>query len=128
MLVESLVKPGDRVKRGDDIAVVETQKGAIEIEIFEAGEIEKFLVDISAKVRASRRANRQTSNGGADQGWHRSEAGTRETRDCRACRQASCAASYCASRASRLAGSDVLRANLSGRAARVTRSRGQISR
>src|ERR1019366_3040348 len=31
-LVEWLVKPGDRVKHGDIIAVVETQKGAIEIE------------------------------------------------------------------------------------------------
>lgn len=36
-LVEWLVKPGDTVARGDVVAVVETQKGAIEIEIFEAG-------------------------------------------------------------------------------------------
>jgi predicted deacylase len=36
-LVEWLVKPGDTVKRGDMVAVVETQKGAIEIEIFEEG-------------------------------------------------------------------------------------------
>ena len=49
-LVEWLVKPGDVVKRGDVVAVVETQKGAIEIEIFETGEIETFLVDIGAKV------------------------------------------------------------------------------
>jgi pyruvate dehydrogenase E2 component (dihydrolipoamide acetyltransferase) len=49
-LVEWLVKPGDRVKHGDIIAVVETQKGAIEIEIFETGEIEQFLVDIGTKV------------------------------------------------------------------------------
>ena len=41
-LVEWLVKPGDRVKRGDIIAVVETQKGAIEIEIFETGQIERI--------------------------------------------------------------------------------------
>jgi len=34
-LVEWLVKPGDRVKRGDVVAVVETQKGAIEVEIFD---------------------------------------------------------------------------------------------
>ncbi len=38
-LVEWLVQPGDTVKRGDVVAVVETQKGAIEIEIFEAGEV-----------------------------------------------------------------------------------------
>jgi len=49
-LVEWLVKPGDRVKRGDVVAVVETQKGAIEIEIFEAGKIEQILVDLNAKV------------------------------------------------------------------------------
>jgi pyruvate dehydrogenase E2 component (dihydrolipoamide acetyltransferase) len=44
-LVEWLVKPGDWVKRGDIVAVVETQKGAIEIEIFESGQIEQILVD-----------------------------------------------------------------------------------
>ena len=49
-LVEWLVKPGDRVKRGDVVAVVETQKGAIEIEIFEAGKIEQILVDLNTKV------------------------------------------------------------------------------
>lgn len=49
-LVEWLVKPGDRVKRGDVVAVVETQKGAIEIEIFEAGRIEQILVDLGKKV------------------------------------------------------------------------------
>jgi pyruvate dehydrogenase E2 component (dihydrolipoamide acetyltransferase) len=49
-LVEWLVKPGDRVKRGDVVAVVETQKGAIEIEIFDAGQIERFLVDLGTKV------------------------------------------------------------------------------
>ena len=49
-LVEWLVKPGDRVRHGDIIAVVETQKGAIEIEIFETGEVEQFLVDIGTKV------------------------------------------------------------------------------
>ena len=32
-LVEWLIKPGDKVKHGDIIAVVETQKGAIEIEV-----------------------------------------------------------------------------------------------
>jgi pyruvate dehydrogenase E2 component (dihydrolipoamide acetyltransferase) len=49
-LVEWLVKPGDWVKRGDVVAVVETQKGAIEIETFQAGQIEKFLVDLNSKV------------------------------------------------------------------------------
>ena len=49
-LVEWLVKPGDRIKRGDIVAVVETQKGAIEIEIFETGQVEQILVDIHSKV------------------------------------------------------------------------------
>ena len=44
-LVEWLKQPGDSVKRGDIVAVVETQKGAIEIEIFEAGTIERLLIE-----------------------------------------------------------------------------------
>ena len=42
-LVEWLKKSGDRVARGDIIAVVETQTGAIEIEVFQAGIIETLL-------------------------------------------------------------------------------------
>lgn len=49
-LVEWLVKPGDAVKPGDIVAVVETQKGAIEIEIFEAGTVQRFLVEPGATV------------------------------------------------------------------------------
>ena len=49
-LVEWLVKPGDRVKRGDVVAVVETQKGAIEIETFQPGQVEKILVALHSKV------------------------------------------------------------------------------
>ncbi|WP_333779726.1 biotin/lipoyl-containing protein, partial [Falsiroseomonas oryzae] len=43
-LVEWKVAPGDRVKRGDIVAVVETQKGAIEIEIFEDGVVRDLVV------------------------------------------------------------------------------------
>jgi pyruvate dehydrogenase E2 component (dihydrolipoamide acetyltransferase) len=49
-LVEWLVKPGDRLKRGDIIAVVETRKGAIEVEIHEAGRVERLLVPEGTKV------------------------------------------------------------------------------
>lgn len=49
-LVEWLVKPGDVVKRGDIVAVVETQKGAIEVEIYQAGRIEQLLVPLDSKV------------------------------------------------------------------------------
>lgn len=49
-LVEWKVKAGDRVKRGDVVAVVETVKGAIDIEIFASGTVEKLLVEPGAKV------------------------------------------------------------------------------
>ncbi len=43
-LTQWLVKPGDHVRRGDVVAVVETAKGAIEIEIFEDGVIQTISV------------------------------------------------------------------------------------
>lgn len=49
-LVEWKVKPGDRVKSGDIIAEVETDKGIIEIEVFEDGEIERILVQQGENV------------------------------------------------------------------------------
>jgi len=49
-LVEWLVKPGDKVKRGDVVAVVETQKGAIEIEVFHDGVISELLVPVNTRV------------------------------------------------------------------------------
>lgn len=49
-LTEWLVKPGDRVSRGDVVAVVETQKGAIEIEIFEEGTISQLTAEVGQKL------------------------------------------------------------------------------
>ncbi|MDP2314820.1 MAG: dihydrolipoamide acetyltransferase family protein [Pseudomonadota bacterium] len=49
-LVEWLVAPGDPVERGQVVAVVETQKGAIEVETFETGVVEALLVAEHAKV------------------------------------------------------------------------------
>lgn len=43
-LVEWLVRPGDRVKRGASIATVETQKGLFEVECFEDGVVETLVV------------------------------------------------------------------------------------
>lgn len=43
-LVEWLKQPGEAVHRGDIVAVVETQKGAIEIEIFEDGVLDRLAV------------------------------------------------------------------------------------
>jgi len=49
-LVEWLVKPGDTVHRGDVVAVVETQKGAIEIEIFQDGVVHDLLADLGREL------------------------------------------------------------------------------
>ncbi|RVQ69610.1 2-oxo acid dehydrogenase subunit E2 [Croceicoccus ponticola] len=49
-LVEWLRKPGDAIAHGDIIAVVETEKGAIEVEVFETGILEKLLVEPGSKV------------------------------------------------------------------------------
>ena len=49
-LVEWLVNPGDTVARGDIVAVVETQKGAIEIEIFEEGTVHELTAAVGAEL------------------------------------------------------------------------------
>lgn len=49
-LVEWLVKRGATVKRGDIIAVVDTQKGLIDIEVFDEGTISEILVKENEKV------------------------------------------------------------------------------
>jgi pyruvate dehydrogenase E2 component (dihydrolipoyllysine-residue acetyltransferase) len=49
-LVEWCVKLGDRVKSGDVIAVVETQKGAIEVEVFLDGVVSNILVPVGERV------------------------------------------------------------------------------
>lgn len=49
-LIEWKKKPGDVVKRGDIIAEVETQKGLIEIEVFDEGTIAELLIQEGTKV------------------------------------------------------------------------------
>ena len=49
-LIEWKVKPGDKVKRGDIIAVVETQKGLIDIEVFDEGTIGGISLPVGTKV------------------------------------------------------------------------------
>ena len=49
-LVEWRKKSGDSVKRGDIIAEVETQKGLIEIEVFDEGIIGELLIKEGAKI------------------------------------------------------------------------------
>lgn len=49
-LVEWLIQPGARVKRGDVVAVVETAKGAIDVEIFLDGVVSEIVVAPGTKV------------------------------------------------------------------------------
>ena len=49
-MLEWFVAPGDSVRRGDIIAVVDTEKAAIEIEVFESGVIEQLIVQIGETV------------------------------------------------------------------------------
>lgn len=49
-IIQWLIKPGDAVKRGDIIAVVDTEKADIEVEVFEAGVIESIVVPEGRKV------------------------------------------------------------------------------
>ena len=49
-VTEWLVKVGDEVNRGDIVAVVETEKSTIEVEIFESGVIEAIVVPVGEEV------------------------------------------------------------------------------
>ena len=49
-LVAWHVKPGDEVKRGDIVAEVETDKGVIEVEVFQTGTVQRLLVAVGARV------------------------------------------------------------------------------
>src|SRR5512138_1001391 len=49
-LVRWCVKPGDVVKRGDIVALVETDKGVIDVEVFGSGRIEKLIVPPDTQV------------------------------------------------------------------------------
>src|SRR5208282_1928681 len=49
-VLQWLVKPGDAVKRGDIVAVVDTEKATIEVEIFQSGVIQRIVVPEGEKV------------------------------------------------------------------------------
>jgi pyruvate dehydrogenase E2 component (dihydrolipoamide acetyltransferase) len=49
-LTEWKIKPGDRVKRGDIVAEVETEKADIDVEIFSAGIVHELLVQPGERV------------------------------------------------------------------------------
>ncbi|WP_328724530.1 2-oxo acid dehydrogenase subunit E2 [Streptomyces sp. NBC_00259] len=49
-LQEWLVQPGDPVRKGDPVAVVETAKSTIEVECFESGTVRRLLVEPGTTV------------------------------------------------------------------------------
>jgi len=49
-LLDWYVKPGDTVKRGDIVALVDTSKAEIEVEIFEDGVIDELVVPVGVRV------------------------------------------------------------------------------
>lgn len=49
-LLEWRVKPGDTVKRGDVVALVDTTKAAVDVEIWEAGTVFEILVQPGEKI------------------------------------------------------------------------------
>jgi pyruvate dehydrogenase E2 component (dihydrolipoamide acetyltransferase) len=49
-LLEWHVRPGDQVHRGDVVALVDTEKAAIEVEVFEDGVVEELLVPEGTRV------------------------------------------------------------------------------
>ncbi len=63
-IVEWHVQPGSRVKRGDVVAVVETDKGAIDVEIFEDGVVREILVQPGTRVPVGTALARIEADGG----------------------------------------------------------------
>jgi pyruvate dehydrogenase E2 component (dihydrolipoamide acetyltransferase) len=49
-LLEWLVRPGDAVKKGDVVAVVDTTKAAIDVECWHDGTVEELLVEPGAEI------------------------------------------------------------------------------
>src|SRR5512134_591544 len=49
-VLEWLVGPGDKVRKGDVVAVVDTAKSAVDVETFESGVVERILVEPGTRV------------------------------------------------------------------------------
>jgi len=49
-IVEWRVQPGDVVRRGDIVAVVDTDKSTLEVEVFESGVVSRILVGLDESV------------------------------------------------------------------------------
>jgi len=66
-LVEWLVTPGDEVHRGDIVAIIDTAKSAIEIEVFEDGVVEELLVPTGTTVAVGTVLASLTGGGGPEE-------------------------------------------------------------
>jgi pyruvate dehydrogenase E2 component (dihydrolipoamide acetyltransferase) len=64
-LLEWLVEPGQHVQRGDIVAVVDTAKSAIEVEVFDEGTVEELLVEEGTVVPVGTPLARISSPGSA---------------------------------------------------------------
>jgi pyruvate dehydrogenase E2 component (dihydrolipoamide acetyltransferase) len=64
-VVQWNVAPGDAVKRGQVVAVVETDKGAIDVEIFEDGVVREIVVQPGTRVPVGTLLMRLDTAGGA---------------------------------------------------------------
>ena len=64
-VTEWLVKPGDEVHRGDIVAVVDTDKADVDVEIFDDGVVEELLVPVGTKVPVGTPLARLRSAGAA---------------------------------------------------------------
>ena len=64
-VLEWRVKPGDHVHRGDIVAVVDTDKADIDVEIFETGVIDELLVPVGERVPIGTPLARVNTNGDA---------------------------------------------------------------
>lgn len=69
--LEWLVKPGEKVSRGQVVCVVETQKGAVDVEIWESGIVDSLVaapgqVIPVGGVMALIRGERETTKGGGE--------------------------------------------------------------
>ena len=49
-VVEWRVAPGDHVQRGDIVAVVDTDKSTVDVEVFESGVVQELLVPVGVEV------------------------------------------------------------------------------
>ncbi|HEX6568740.1 MAG TPA: biotin/lipoyl-containing protein, partial [Acidimicrobiales bacterium] len=64
-VLEWRVRPGDTVHRGDIVAVVDTEKSTIEVEVFEDGVVAELLVEPGTEVPVGTPLARITSRAAA---------------------------------------------------------------